>query len=211
MIRYLFPLLLLILADSQAQYLPQTMALTNATIIDADHRTPLEHQTIIINKGRIADVFLTESKALPDTAMVINLGGKYVLPGLIDSHVHLATDPSGVDGREHTLDVLQRMLYSGVTTVRDMAGDGRVLAGLSRDANLGIIASPDIYYSALIAGAVFFSDPRTATSTEGGINGNMPYMQAVTDSTDFRMAVAQGKGQRCQQYKTVCESFRKAG
>ncbi|SEN16216.1 Imidazolonepropionase [Chitinophaga rupis] len=194
MTRYLFPLLLLIFKDSQAQYLPQAMALTNATIIDANHRTPLEHQTIIINKGRIAEIIPTGSKGLPDTVMVINLAGKYVLPGLIDSHVHLATDPSGVDGREHTLDVLQRMLYSGVTTVRDMAGDGRVLAGLSRDANLGIIVSPNIYYSALMAGAVFFSDPRTATSTQGGSNGHMPYMQAITDSTDLKIAVAQAKG-----------------
>jgi len=194
MTRYLFPLLLVILTNSQAQYLPQTVVLTNATIIDAGHRIPLGHQTIVINNGKIADIFSTGSKDMPDTAMVINLSGKYVLPGLIDSHVHLATDPSGIDSREHTLDVLQRMLYSGVTTVRDMAGDGRVLAGLARDANLGIITSPDIYYSALMAGAVFFSDPRTETSTQGGNNGHMPYMQAITDSTDFRVAVAQAKG-----------------
>lgn len=131
---------------------------------------------------------------MPDTATIINLSGKYVLPGLIDAHVHIATDPSGVDNRAHTLDALKRMLYSGVTTVRDMAGDGRVLAGLSRDANLGEIAAPNIYYSALMAGTVFFSDPRTATSTQGGSNGNMPYMQAVTDSTDLKLVVAQAKG-----------------
>lgn len=191
---YLSLLLLLICANCNAQFLPQTTALTNATIIDADHQAPLQHRTIIIRNGRIAEVFTTGSKEVPDTAVIINLSGKYVLPGLIDSHVHLATDPDGVDNREHTLDVLRRMLYSGVTTVRDMAGDGRVLAGLSRDANLGIITSPDIYYSSLMAGAVFFSDPRTATSTQGGINGHMSYMQAVTDSTDFKIAVAQAKG-----------------
>ncbi|RYD22740.1 MAG: hydrolase, partial [Lysobacteraceae bacterium] len=72
---------------------------------------------------------------------------------------------NGVDNRAHTLEVLQAMLYSGVTTVRDMAGDARTLAGLSRDAGTGDIISPDIYYSALMAGPVFFTDPRTATST----------------------------------------------
>jgi len=62
-----------------------------------------------------------------------------LLPGLIDAHVHMATDPSGTDNREHTLDALKRMLYSGVTSVRDMAGDARTLAGLSRDALTGDI------------------------------------------------------------------------
>jgi len=192
--QFLLPVLLFLYANCQAQYSPQLTALTDATIIDADHRAPLKHQTILISKGSIAEIFTTGSKNLPDTATIINVSGKYVLPGLIDAHVHMATDPSDVDNREHTLDVLKRMLYSGVTTVRDMAGDGRVLAGLSRDANLGEIAAPNIYYSALMAGTIFFSDPRTATSTQGGNNGNMPYMQAITDSTDFKLAVAQAKG-----------------
>ncbi|MDO3645323.1 amidohydrolase family protein [Mucilaginibacter sp. L3T2-6] len=191
---WLLPLLVFFYSHSQAQYAPRALALTDATIIDADHRAPLRHQTILICKGRITEVFPEGTKKLPDTATIINLSGKYVLPGLIDAHVHLATDPSGTDNREHTLNVLKQMLCSGVTAVRDMAGDARVLAGLSRDAQLGEIPAPDICYSALMAGSVFFSDPRTASSTQGGSNGNMPYMQAITGGTDFKLAVAQAKG-----------------
>ncbi|MGN6394681.1 MAG: amidohydrolase family protein [Mucilaginibacter sp.] len=191
---WLLPLLVLFYSHCQAQYTPRALALTDATIIDADHRAPLRHQTILICKGRITEVFPAGTKKLPDTATIINLSGKYVLPGLIDAHVHLATDPSGTDNREHTLNVLKQMLCSGVTAVRDMAGDARVLAGLSRDAQLGEIPAPDICYSALMAGSVFFSDPRTASSTQGGSNGNMPYMQAITGRTDFKLAVAQAKG-----------------
>ena len=177
-----------------AQYKPRLLALTDVTVIDANHRVPMDHQTILISNGRIRSMFNNGSQAIPDTAVIIALKNKFILPGLIDSHVHMATDPSGIDSRAHTTDVLKRMLYSGVTTVRDMAGDARVLAGLSREAHLGEIASPDIYYSALMAGPELFTDPRTASSTNGGVSGRMPYMQAITDTTNLTLAVARAKG-----------------
>ncbi len=186
-------LFLFISSYSNAQYTPRLLALTDGTLIDANHPTATLHQTILIKDGHIIDI-QPDGKPFPDSAIVINLMGKYVLPGLIDSHVHMATDPSGVDNHPHTLQVLEKMLYSGVTTVRDMAGDARVLAGLARDANIGEIPSPDIYYSALMAGAPFFSDPRTQAATKGGINGNMPYMKAITDTTNLTLAVALARG-----------------
>lgn len=179
---------------SNAQFKPQVLVLNDATIIDAAHPATAMHQTVVIMNGRIAKVFPTGTMPLPDSAVVINLKGKYLLPGLIDSHVHMATDPDGVDNRAHTLEVLKQMLYSGVTTVRDMAGDARILAGLARDANEAEITSPGIYYSALMAGPSFFRDPRTHTSTRGGIPGGMPYMKGITDTTDLRLAVAQARG-----------------
>lgn len=179
---------------SHAQFKAHLLVLTDATIIDAGHPVPAMHQTVEIRDGRISKIFPTGSAALPDSAVVISLKGKYLLPGLIDSHVHMATEPSGTDNRSHTLDVLKQMLYSGITTVRDMAGDARVLAGLARDAKADEITSPEIYYSALMAGASFFSDPRTQSSTKGGTAGNMPYMQAITDTTNLALAAAQAKG-----------------
>ena len=186
----LYPLLLIVLPlFSAAQYRPNLLVLTDANIIDASHPVPAMHQTIIIKDGRIAGI-QPGNMTFPDSAVIINLKGKYLIPGLIDSHVHMATDPDGTDNRQHTLQVLQEMLYSGVTTVRDMAGDGRVLAELARDAGMGEITSPDIYYSALMAGPSFFADPRTQTSTKGGVNGGMPYMKAITDTTNITLAVA---------------------
>lgn len=182
-----FPLL------SPAQSKPRVLVLSDATLIDAGRPVPVPHQTVIIVDDRITAI-QPSGKPIPDSAVVINLGGKYLLPGLIDSHVHMATDPSGVDNRTHTLQVLQQMLYSGVTTVRDMAGDARTLAGLSRDAMTGDMPSPEIYYSALMAGPSFFTDPRTQSSSKGGVNGQMPYMAAVTDSTDLVLAVARAAG-----------------
>jgi imidazolonepropionase-like amidohydrolase len=187
-------ILVLISAGVQGQAALAAYALTNAHIIDAQHRTALQHQTIIVKNGIIDRVFTDGSAPLPDSITILDMRGRYVIPGLIDTHVHLATDPSGVDNRDATLDVLKRMLYSGITSVRDMAGDARVLAELSRDARTGDILSPDIYYSALMAGPEFFSDPRTVVSTRGGVAGQMPFMQSVTDSTHMPLAVAAARG-----------------
>src|SRR6478735_2061140 len=87
---------------SFAQLKPHLLILTDATIIDAEHPVPLMHQTITIKNGRIDRIFTTGTLALPDSAVIISLKGKYVLPGLIDSHVHMATDPGGTDNRVHT-------------------------------------------------------------------------------------------------------------
>jgi imidazolonepropionase-like amidohydrolase len=189
-----FLLLCWIPGFSYAQFKPILLILNDATIIDASRPVPATHQTVVIMDGRIIKVSPSGTVTFPDSAVVINLQGKYLLPGLIDSHVHMATDPDGTDNRAHTLQVLKQMLFSGITTVRDMAGDARILAGLARDAHEGEIPSPGIYYSALMAGPVFFSDPRTQASTKGGITGSMPHMKAITDTTNLTLAVAQAKG-----------------
>src|SRR5215467_526756 len=179
---------------SLAQASFEDLALTDATIIDANHPKPLEHQTIVIKDGIIKEIFADGNRKVPDSSNVIALNGKYLIPGLIDTHVHMATDPTDVDNRASTLNVLNRMLYSGITSVRDMAGDARTLASLSRDAMTGDIISPDIYYSALMAGPVFFNDPRTVSSTRGLIAGHAPFMKAISDTTDLVRAVAEAKG-----------------
>ena len=179
-------------ARGQAQL--GTYAITGVTLIDALHPQPLVHQTVVVAGGKIVQVFADGSTALPDSVSLVRASGKFLIPGLIDTHVHMATDPSDVDNRASTLRVLQRMLYSGITTVRDMAGDARTLAGLSRDAWTGDILSPDIYYSALMAGPEFFKDPRTVSSTQGGVAGGMPYMLGVTPATDMVLAIAAARG-----------------
>src|SRR5215470_16272635 len=191
-----FTLLLFVFLSqiSIAQVSFAEIVLSDATIIDADHTKPLEHQTILIRDGVIKEIFTDRTKKISDSANVIALNGKYLIPGLIDTHVHMATDPTDVDNRASTLNVLNRMLYTGITSVRDMAGDARTLASLSRDAMTGDIVSPDIYYSALMAGPVFFADPRTVSSTKGLVSGKAPFMRAISDTTDLVLAVAEAKG-----------------
>ena len=146
---------------------------------------------IVVEGERIrAIVPDSASDAYMRGANVVDVHGLYAIPGLIDSHVHLATSPN----RRYAEALLRRAVYSGVTAMRDMAGDARLLADLSRGALLGEIPAPDIYYAALMAGPDFFKDPRTAAAARGAVPGEVPWMRAITPATDLRLAVAEAHG-----------------
>ena len=145
---------------------------------------------IVVQADRITALGDRSDTKVPDGARRVSLKGRYVIPGLINTHVHLASPPLPDVAKAY----LQRELYSGVTTVRDMAGDARLLGELQREALRDEIASPDIYYSALIAGPGFFSDPRVAVSQEGLIPGTAPWMHAVDQKTDLRELIAEARG-----------------
>jgi imidazolonepropionase-like amidohydrolase len=131
------------------------------------------------------------ARSIPSQYRVIDVTGRYLLPGLIDTHVHLATDPSGRDALDHAVARLEHALKGGVTTVRDMGGDARQLGFLARAALVGDIVSPEIFYSAIIAGADFMADPRVMASTRGYAAGAAPWGRAVDDTTDWHdVAVA---------------------
>jgi imidazolonepropionase-like amidohydrolase len=170
------------------------VAYTGVSLWDGTGSAVRLHTTILIHGERIAAVFPDDSQPIPAGADVRARPGKYVIPGLIDTHVHVATDPSGEDTRPRTNLRLCRALLGGITTVRDMAGDVRALASLQRDAEVGDVAAPDLYYAALWAGPTFFSDPRTATSSAGSTPGTLPWMLAVDSTTDLHQAVAEARG-----------------
>ncbi len=169
-------------------------ALVGVTLIDGTGAAPRANQTILVEGERIVAIFPTGSRPLATDVSAIDLTGRFVIPGLIDAHVHLATDPSGEDTRIRAERRLRKALLGGVTAVRDMAGDVRSLASLQRDAKLAEIPSPDIYYAALFAGPAFFADPRTQDASRGLRAGSVPWMRAISDSTDLRQAVAEARG-----------------
>lgn len=188
------------LVSAQVQY--SEFALTDVHIVDQIHDRVIEHQTILIKDGFITTIGSASEIAIPDSVITIKMTGKYVMPGLFDTHVHFGTDPTEIDNRETTEKVLKNMLLSGITSVRDMAGDARALADLSRDALVGDIASPFIYYSSLMAGPKFFEDPRTISSAKGLVSGEAPFMKGVTEETNLPLAVAEAKGTGATGIKT---------
>ncbi|MYM22015.1 amidohydrolase family protein [Duganella sp. FT135W] len=163
-----------------------------ATLIDGTTAAPRAGMAIIVKDDRIEAVLpatqLTAQQT--DGARVVDVAGQYVVPGLIDSHVHYATNPD----RPYAEAELKRNIYGGVTGVRDMAGDARELAGLSRDALLNRIPSPDVFYASLVAGPSFFKDPRTVVAALGTQPGTVPWLYAVDDKTKLPLAIAQARG-----------------
>lgn len=165
---------------------------THLTIIDGTGAPVARDMAIIIEGERIKTVLPMAALAQNPVpgATVVDLTGKFALPGLIDTHQHLGTLPHREAAEAH----LRRMLYGGITAVRDMAGDARFLADLARSARLAEIPAPEIYYSALMAGPSFFADPRTHSAAQGAVPGKVPWLQAITAQTDLPAAVAMARG-----------------
>ncbi|MCD9028678.1 amidohydrolase family protein [Luteimonas sp. BDR2-5] len=158
-----------------------------ARVIDGTGAPAREGLSIVVRDGRI--VALVPDADAPDGEH-IDVRGLHALPGLIDTHVHLATPPD--TARAEAL--LRRQLYGGVTTVRSMADDLRAVGELARRSRVGEIPAPDIVYAALMAGPGFFDDPRTAAVSRGGVPGQVPWMQAIDEDTDLPLAVAMARG-----------------
>lgn len=168
----------------------ETVLYRNATLIDGTGAPGRPGMSVLVDGERIKDVQPNDKLTPPAGARVVDLTGKYLLPGLIDSHEHLATPPN----RRQAEASLRRDLYGGVTAIRDMADDLRSVAELTRASRKSEIPAPDIYYAALMAGPSFFADPRTLAVSYGFTPGKTPWMQSIDDKTDLREAVTLARG-----------------
>ncbi len=164
----------------------------HATLIDASQPAARSKMSLLVVDGRLAAV-LPDNDAKWQQLKVdhtVDLSQRYVMPGLVDTHVHLATYPNPTLARAQ----LELYLMGGITTVRDMAGDTRLLAELRRELLLKEIPGPELHFSALMAGESFFNDPRTQAAAQAETAGQVPWMQAIGSNTNAAHAVAQAKG-----------------
>jgi imidazolonepropionase-like amidohydrolase len=170
------------------------LVLTGATVIDGTGAVPRAGMTLVLRDGIIAAMHPDGAAPVPAGADMKDARGQWIIPGLIDAHVHVATDPNGPDRRDRVERRLRNALFGGVVAVRDMGGDARALADLSRAAVTGQLRSPIIRYSAIMAGPEFFSDPRVRASSAGVALGSAPWARAIRPDEDFRQVVAEARG-----------------
>jgi reactive intermediate/imine deaminase len=171
----------------------ETIALKNANIIDVETLTILKNKTVLL-EGKTIKAIVDGKAKLDSTTISVDMSGKYIIPGLIDTHVHHATSPDDYDNDQVTTLRLRNLLRGGVTSVRDMGGDNRALFSLKRRAEIDVIQSPDIYYSVIIGGQEFFDDPRTVASAKGRKSGAVDWMRAVDANTNFDEVMVRAKG-----------------
>ena len=126
-------------AQAQAQ-VEQGYAIIHAgSLLDRPGREPRRNASIVVRGGRIVSVQNGFIDA-PAGARVIDLRDRFVLPGLIDSHVHLSSDRAGNEGllaaftdnaqlgAYETLWNARKTLNAGFTTVRNLGDPGGTLA-----------------------------------------------------------------------------------
>jgi imidazolonepropionase-like amidohydrolase len=123
-----------------------TIAITNATMIDGTGRDPVPRATLVIEDERITQTGAGIDP--PRDAEVIDAGGRTLMPGLIDCHVHLYGRVANLQERLLTPPSLAlfygarnalRTLDAGVTTVRDAGGTP---AGFRMAIERGLIPGP---------------------------------------------------------------------
>ncbi|MCB9878993.1 MAG: amidohydrolase family protein [Planctomycetes bacterium] len=124
-----------------AQERASALALVGATVHVGDGAAPIADAAVLIAGERIVAVGPRDAVPLPDGARVVDLSGKHIAPGLVDTHVHYS-QTGWVDGRPDAADVRDRypyeatmatnalhperfhlaFLHAGVTAVLDCGG-----------------------------------------------------------------------------------------
>jgi len=182
-------------AVTQAQ--PATLAIIGATVIDGTGGAPLKNAVVIITGNRIAAVGPRASTAVPGGAQTIDAAGGFVVPGFVDTNVHLSLY-GGMNDRYETLvryydrqqdivlEAAQAQLAYGVTTVRDSYGMLRPLVAVRDRIAAGAAVGPRILAAGNIVG---WSGPYSISFSLTRANGLTLFQEQMNDE------IAQGAGE----------------
>ena len=139
---------------------PEFTILKAARLIDGNGGPAAEQAAVLFHGDSISQIGTHETVQAPEGASVreVDYGDATILPGLVDSHVHLIGIGDGRAGDElvtlpdEVLTVqaaqnVRRHLYSGVTTVRDCGAQNRTTFLLRDAVEMGIVPSPRLVLS----------------------------------------------------------------
>lgn len=153
------------------------LLIENVTLIDGTGAPPLTNASVLVEGERVAEISF-RSIIAPDGATVIDGEGKFLIPGIIDSHMHLPGGRTGPGNREMIMDtetglkVLHGFLYSGVTAVYDSGNHDQFIYKMRDDERAGRIVSPRIYATgSLVAKKDGYACCAGATTMDGFADG----------------------------------------
>jgi len=98
-------------------------AFDDVTVLPMDREQTLPPRTVLVRDGRIEQIAPARDLTIPHACYDIDGRGRYLIPGLVDSHVHLP-----LAGSRDQLLVLQLPLANGVTTAINMEGSPGIVA-----------------------------------------------------------------------------------
>lgn len=159
----------------------------NCKLIDGTGKAPIENVMVLIENGIIMDIGWDKlaNEIIPNDLEVLDLNGRTLLPGIINTHVHI---------KFGHCDYLKQWLYAGVTTIRDMGilDDTTVEEALeTRNSRFNSQAYPRV----LMCGK-FFTAP-------GGYGGSSPIQVSSEDEVGDKIDYLLQQG--CDFIKTVLE------
>lgn len=125
----------------------EPVAITNANLFDSATGQSVPGSTVVIEGSHIRAVGKDGAVKIPAQARKVDAGGKALLPGLWDMHVHVSPN----DGLLH--------LAAGVTSVRDLANDNDALLKIKRDIENGKDIGPRITMRGFMDGRGPYTGP----------------------------------------------------
>lgn len=120
------------------------LAIENVRIVDVAKGEVANPSTVLVAGGNIVGIGPSDSLQIPVTARRIDGEGRYLIPGLVDMHVHLFNNATHRSPNEWTFPLF---IASGVTSVREMAAtpaDMVTLAGWREAAAKGDLIAPHV-------------------------------------------------------------------
>jgi imidazolonepropionase-like amidohydrolase len=139
-------------AAASAPGVPRTLQIDDVTVVSPERETPLRHVDVTVFDGRIRDISPHVSRAHPASSAFQELRGQglYLVPGLIDSHVHLHSIPGMTAEQEAAHPALARAAHDqmprsflryGYTTLIDLISVPEAMAQWKQHE-----AVPDTYF-----------------------------------------------------------------
>jgi len=191
----------------------RTYALTGATVIDGHGGAPLNDTAVLVDNGVIKAVGSRESIIVEDNIPEIDVGGHFILPGLIDVHVHIVGvgSPELLDNivESNYLQAMRtvveagKLLEYGFTTIR--SGGSRYDIYLKRAIEEGTVIGPRILTCGLALGRSRGHGDYIRRDIyefpEDFVKDNLPKAQLVDGVEEVRKAVRQLIGQNVDHIK----------
>lgn len=163
-------LLALLFSPALALGQPAETVLLHANVINGLGGAPLEDQAVVVRDGRIADILPASSA--PAAAHTIDLRGKYLLPGLIDAHVHVASTAQA-----------RKALLLGITTIRSMGVSHYADVGLRELSKKETIEAPEVlaagYHVRPAPSEELFLDDPSLADLHDGVRGAAAYRRVT--------------------------------
>ena len=161
------------------------IVLKNVNVLDFNQGKFIKRKNIAISNGIIVSTDYPEKKI--KRSKVLDLTGKYIVPGLIDGHVHVTAHTQ--NKMQTTYSHLNYFLKHGITTVRDASGDGASLLEAQQSIKSGKQRGSNVFFAAVMAGDWYFN-------RDIGLHKNQPYepwRQLVTNQTNLDSAMNEAK------------------
>jgi len=168
------------LPQGAAQPAPATL-IRHASVVDVADGRILRDHAVLVRGDRIERVGpdAIVSAGTPDTATRVDAGGRYLLPGLWDMHVHALWDPIV------TTTVLPLLITQGVTGVRDMGGTLDVLKRARVGIANGTLRAPRLVVSGSILDGPQPVDPSVSIAVSTAADASAAVDRLAAAQVDF--------------------------